>query len=160
MEPQEVGEILNEYFALVFTKEKDPMTDAEVRDECVNTLVNVNILKEEVLGILKCVKVDKSPRPDAIYPRLLREARKEIAEALADIFTSSLTTGEVPEDRRLTNLVPLYKKGSRDNPGNYRPVSLTSVVRELLEKILRDKVFAHLEENGFISDRQHGFVQG
>eukprot|EP00061_Rhincodon_typus_P016135 g44188.t1 len=48
MESQEVGEILNEYFVLVFTKEKD-MIDAEVRDECANTLQKVNILTDEVL---------------------------------------------------------------------------------------------------------------
>eukprot|EP00061_Rhincodon_typus_P000977 g13342.t1 len=103
---------------MVFTKEKDT-TDVEVRDECVNTLENVNMLKEEVFGILSCIKVDKSPGPDGIYPRFLREAREEIAGALADIFTSSLTTGEVPECRRLANVVPLFKEGSRDNPGNY-----------------------------------------
>eukprot|EP00061_Rhincodon_typus_P003219 g19566.t1 len=95
-EPQEVGKILNKYFVLVFAVEKD-MTDVDIRDECVNTLENVSILKEEVLGILNCIKVDKSPGPDGIYPRLLREAREEIAGALADIFTSSLTTSEVPE---------------------------------------------------------------
>ena len=63
-------EIVNEYFVSVFTKEKD-MTDVEVRDRCVNALENVNISKEEVLGILNCFKVNKSPRLDGIYPRLL-----------------------------------------------------------------------------------------
>eukprot|EP00061_Rhincodon_typus_P014606 g41725.t1 len=93
VEPQEVGEILNEYFVTVFTKKKD-MTDVELRDECVDTLEKVNILKEEVLGMLNCIKVDKSPGPDGIYCRLLREAKEEVAGALADIFRSFLTTGE------------------------------------------------------------------
>eukprot|EP00061_Rhincodon_typus_P004261 g22149.t1 len=159
IEPLLVGEILNEYFASVFNKEKD-MTYAEVRDECANTLENVNILKEEVLGILNCIKIDKSPGLDGIYPRFLREAREDIAGAIADIFTSSLTTGDVPEDWRLANVVPLFKKGCRDNPGNYRPVNLTSVVGKLLGKILRDMIYGHLEKNGLVSDRQHGFVQG
>eukprot|EP00061_Rhincodon_typus_P005511 g25104.t1 len=118
MEPQEVGDILNEYFVSVFPEEKD-MTDVEVRDEGVNTLQNVSILKEEFLGIPNCIKVDKSPGPDGIYPRLLHEAKEEIAGALADIFTSCLNTDEVPEDWRLANVVPLFRKGSRDNPGNY-----------------------------------------
>ena len=71
-----------------------------------------------------------------------------------------MATGEVPEDWRIANVVPLFKKGSRDNPGNYRPVSLTSVVGKLLEKILRDGIYSHLETNGLIGDRQHGFVKG
>eukprot|EP00061_Rhincodon_typus_P003667 g20667.t1 len=159
MEPQEVEEILNKYFVLVFTKEKD-MSDIEVRDEFVNTVENVNVLKEEFLGILNCIKVDKSPGPDGMYPRLLREAREEIVGALTDIFTSPLTTGEVPEDWRLANVVPLFKKGNRDNPGNYRPVSLTSVVGKLLEKILRHRKYAYFLENGLVSEMQHGFVRG
>ena len=84
----------------------------------------------------------------------------EIAEALTEIFISSLATGEVPEDWRIANVVPLFKKGIRDNPGNYRPVSLTSVVGKLLEKILRDRIYSHLETNGLIGDRQHGSVKG
>ena len=60
--------------------------------------------------------MDKSPGPDRIYPRILRKARKEIAEALAKIFVSSLAMGEVPEDWRVANVVPLFKKGRRDNP--------------------------------------------
>eukprot|EP00061_Rhincodon_typus_P009067 g32253.t1 len=115
IEPQEVGEILNEYFVLVFTEEKD-MTDVEVRDEYVNTLKNVSILKEEVLGILNCIKV---------------------------------------KFWRLANVVPSFKKGNRDNPANHRLVSLTSVVEKFLEKILRDKIYEHLEENGLVSDQQH-----
>eukprot|EP00061_Rhincodon_typus_P002622 g18031.t1 len=67
---------------------------------------------------------------------------------------------EVPEDWRIADFVPLLKKGSTDNPGNYRSVSLTSMVGKLLEKILRDKIYVHLEANGLISDRQHGFVLG
>ncbi|XP_072897849.1 myoneurin isoform X2 [Hemitrygon akajei] len=52
---------------------------------------------------------------------LLREAREVIAGALTNIFVSTLATGEVPEDWRVANVVPLFKKGTRDNPGNYRP---------------------------------------
>ena len=131
VEPKEVGENLNEYFVLVLTKEKD-ITDVEVRDRCVNALENVNISKEELSSILNCVKVDKSPGPGGIYPRLLWEAREEIAGALTDIFTSSLTTGEVPEDWKMANVVPLFKKGSRNNSGNSRPVSLMSVMGKLI----------------------------
>eukprot|EP00061_Rhincodon_typus_P012843 g38839.t1 len=67
--------------------------------------------------------------------------------------------GVVPEDWRIPDIVPLFKKGIRDNPGNYRPVNFTLVVGKLLEKILKDKIYKHLEANGLLSDRQHGFVQ-
>jgi len=61
-------------------------------------------------------KVDKSRGPDRVYPKILGEPREEIGETMAKIFQSSIATGEVPEDWREANIVPLFKKGSRDNP--------------------------------------------
>eukprot|EP00061_Rhincodon_typus_P001457 g14842.t1 len=91
-------------------------------------LGHFEIKKEVVLRALKGIKVDKSPGPDGIYPRLVREAREEIAGALTKTFVSSLANVEVLEDWRVANVVPVFKKGNRDNPRNYRLLSLTSVV--------------------------------
>eukprot|EP00061_Rhincodon_typus_P015388 g43029.t1 len=158
VEPDDVGEVLNEYFVSVFTKEKELVED-DVREGSVEYQSQVAIKKERVLCILKSMKVDRSPGPDGIYPRILTEAREQIAGALTGIFVSSLATGEVPEDWKIANVVALFKKGSRDNPTNYKPVSLILVVGKLLGKILGEKIYSHLEANGHISDRQHGFVR-
>eukprot|EP00061_Rhincodon_typus_P015237 g42800.t1 len=83
-------------------------------------LGHFEIKKEVVLDYLKSIKVDKYRGPDGIYTSLLREARKEIAGALTKIFVTLLATGEVPEDWRVAHVVPLFKKGNRDSPGNYR----------------------------------------
>ena len=113
-----------------------------------------------MLEVLKRIKVDKSPGPDEVYPRTLWEAREEIAGPLAEIFESSIVTGEVPEDWRVANIVPLFKKGCRKKPGNDRPVNLMSVVGKLLEGILRDRIYRHLKRQGLIRDSQHDFVSG
>ncbi|XP_062907777.1 ubiquitin-conjugating enzyme E2 G2 isoform X1 [Mobula hypostoma] len=159
LEAVEVSEILNEYFSSVFTKERE-LEDSEDNMSVVDVLEHVGIKGEEVLELLKYIRMDKSPGPDGILPRLLHEVREEIADSLARIFMSSLSTGMVLEDWREANVVPLFKKGSRDSPGNYRPVSLTSVVGKLLEKILKDRIYGHLENHGLIRDSQHGFVKG
>eukprot|EP00061_Rhincodon_typus_P009258 g32627.t1 len=83
-----------------------------------------------------------------------------IRQELESVDRRRLFEGVVPEDWRIANVVPLFKNGSRDNPGNYKPVSLTSVVGKLLEKIVRDKIYKHLEANRLINDKQHGFVRG
>ena len=62
-----------------------------------------------------------------------------ITGAVARILVSSLATGEVPEDWSLGSDVPLFKKGNRENPGNYRRVTLTSVVGKLLEPLKHRK---------------------
>ncbi|MDZ1603208.1 reverse transcriptase family protein, partial [Klebsiella pneumoniae] len=61
---------------------------------------------------------------------------------------------------REANVVPLFKKGNKNNPGNYRPVSLTSVVGKVMEKVLKDRIAEHLERHCLIRDSQHGFVKG
>ena len=58
---------------------------------------------------------------------------------------------------KLANVTPLFKKGDKSNPGDYRPISLTSVVCKLMESILRDKIVKFLEKNIIIRHSQHGF---
>ena len=82
-----------------------------------------------------------------------------IAKPLADIFSASFEQGVIPADWRKANVSPIHKKGRKDSPNNYRPVSLTSVPCKIMESIVRDAVVEHLETNTLISDHQHGFVQ-
>ncbi|XP_067858625.1 interferon-induced protein with tetratricopeptide repeats 5-like [Heptranchias perlo] len=130
-------EVLNEYFASVFTKEEDA-ANVTIKEEAVEKLDRIKIDKEEALKRLAALKVEKSPGPDGMHPRLLREVRVEIAETLATIFQSSLNMGVVPEDRRIANVTSLFKKGEREKPDNYRPVSLMSLVEKLLETLEGD----------------------
>ena len=58
------------------------------------------------------------------------------------------------------NIAPVFKKRSKDEPGIYRPVILTSVPRKILESVMRDSIVSHLETNDLILDSQHGFCQG
>eukprot|EP00061_Rhincodon_typus_P006061 g26292.t1 len=112
-------ELLSEYFTSVFTVEKD-MEARELEEINSDILKSVDITEEVVLEILKCIKVDKTLRPDQAYPRTLWEAGEVIARLLAEIFVSSLATGEVLEDWRLANMVP-FKKDGKEKPWNYRP---------------------------------------
>eukprot|EP00061_Rhincodon_typus_P004849 g23569.t1 len=110
MELQEMRAILNEYFASMFAVEKD-MEDIEHAKINSDILKCIHITEEEVLDVLKHIKVDKSPGPDQVYPRTLWEARELIAGPLAEIVVSLIATDEVPEDWRLANMVPLFKTG-------------------------------------------------
>ncbi|KAK4816775.1 hypothetical protein QYF61_022887 [Mycteria americana] len=72
----------------------------------------------------------------------------------------SWLTGEVPVDWRLANVTPIFKKGWKEDPGNYRPVSLTSVPGKLMEQIILSAITRHLEDNQGIKPSQHGFRKG
>ena len=67
--------------------------------------------------------------------------------------------GSVPEDWRVANVTPIFKKGAKGDPGNYRPVSLTSVPCRIMEACLKDNIVDHLSRNKLIKDSQHGFMK-
>jgi len=73
------------------------------------------------------------------------------------VFKKSLSQGDVPSGWREANIVPIFKKGSKTQCSNYRPVALTSVCCKVLESILRDDIVNHLEGNKLLNNSQHGF---
>ena len=91
---------------------------------------------------------------------MLKELAHEMAEPLRRIFNRSLNEGEVPEDWKTATVTPIYKKGAKSNPGNYRPFSLTSLPCRILESIIKDDLMEHLNQNNLINGSQHSFMQG
>ena len=100
----------------------------------------------------------KSPGHNELHPRVIKELVEELSEPLSIIFVKSWKTGEVPDDWRRAN-VPIFKKHKKEEPGNYRPVSLASIPGEILEQIIKNSICKHLENNAVITRSQHGFVK-
>ncbi|TRZ10099.1 hypothetical protein HGM15179_017010 [Zosterops borbonicus] len=85
------------------------------------------IQEEAARELLSHLDVHKSMGPDGIHPREMKELADELAKPLSIIYNQSCLTGEVPDDWKLANVTPIHKKGGKEDPSNYRPVSLTSV---------------------------------
>ncbi|GAB0207638.1 mitochondrial enolase superfamily member 1 [Grus japonensis] len=79
---------------------------------------------------------------------------------LSIIFERSWRTGEVPEDWRKASVIPIFKKGRKEDPGNYRPVSLTSIPGKVMEQLILGVINKHVEEKKVIGSGQHGFTKG
>ena len=160
-ENSRIAELLNSFFSSVFTSE-----------DCVNRptpenlyggdspLHNVDITKEKVKKKITGMRVTAAPGPDKISPRFLKDVADIVASPLCLIFRKSLSEGAVPEDWRRANVTPIFKKGSKADVGNYRPVSLTSVLCKAMEGILKDAIMDHLISNELLGQSQHGFLAG
>ena len=107
------------------------------------------------------LKKTKLPGPDDIFPRILKDCREQLDEPITRIFKNSLDTGIVPRLWRQANVVPIFKKGIRQKVvTTYRPISLTSVVRKMLEAIIARAIRKHLDNHKLIKHSQHGFRKG
>ena len=152
--------ILNSYFGSVFTREIEDKGLPEVTSKIThnkNHITRIKLTKDMVFNKLKSIKPNKAPGVDEIVPRILLENAAVLSEPLFYIFEESLSHGCVPLDWKKANVTPIFKKGAKDLPNNYRPISLTSQVCKILESIIRDNIIRHLKENCLINPTQHGF---
>ena len=92
-----------------------------------------------------------------LHPRILSALENKLARPLTHIFNNSVETGIIPEDWKSANMTAIHKKRSRQEPGNYRPISLTPVVCKTTERLVKGRLIIHLEMNNLIGDSQHGF---
>ena len=107
---------------------------------------------------IKKMKDNKSLGVDGIPPKLLKEIVEQICTPLAKVFNLSLEEGIVPSEWKEANIT-LFKKGSRNKPENYRPVSLTSVVCKFIETLIRDHMVEFLVKHKLINTFQHGYLK-
>ncbi|KAK4829460.1 hypothetical protein QYF61_004678 [Mycteria americana] len=158
---EEWAEVLNAAFGSVFNSKTScsPGTQApELEDRQQNEAPIIQ--GEMVSDLLHDLDTHKSMEPDGIHRRALRELAEVLTKALSILYQQSWLTGEVPVDWGLANVVPIYKKGQKEDPGSYRPVSLTSVPGKLMEQIILSAITRHVQDNQVIRPSQHGLMKG
>ena len=117
----------------------------------------ISFSEEEVYHELCKIDVKKASATDGFHGRLLKEAAPFFAKSLTKLFAKSLATGCLTKYWRVANITPIHKKASRHQPGNYRPVSLTSLVVKIMEIIVASKTRTFLAECGSLIPLQYGF---
>ena len=108
------------------------------------------------------LQIDESSSvgPDGIHPMLLRQCASQLAHPLTIIFNKSIQESSVPKRWKSSVITPIYKKGIRCDPLNYRPISINSTCGKELERIVCKHLREYLESNSLLTEHQFGFRSG
>ena len=151
---------LNKYFASVFTTENLKNMPSIKKPSKYPDMPDILVTEPGVQTQLQNLNSKKSMGPDGISPRVLKELSSEISPVLTYIFNKSLKTGEIPIDWKLANIFALHKKGPKNLPENYRPISLTCICSKIMEHIVYSSISRFLSLNNILVPNQHGFRPG
>lgn len=110
-----------------------------------------------IVSQLQSLNPRKSSGLDGLSPLFLRDAAGMIKQPVAHIVNLSILTETVPEGMKHARVTPLYKKGSRQDPGNYRPVSVLNILSKILERTVYVQLSGYLNNSGLLYDFQSGF---
>lgn len=113
-----------------------------------------------VLNLLLGLDTKKACGPDNIPNQFFKRYAQWCSRYLGIIFRKSLSTFKLPEDWKIAKIIPIHKSGDKSIETNFRPISLTSTACKLLEHIILKHLTVFLEQEGILSNNQHGFRQG
>ena len=157
-DPLTMSNILQDQYIKAFSNpdsgdQTQPMpdtTDVPVFDD-------VKITTKEIIAAIDEISPYSAPGPDKIPAILIKECKNEIAPALTILWQKSLDTGQIPSELLKQTIIPIFKKENKSLASNYRPISLTSHLIKIFERVLRYQLIKHLESNNLITQHQHGF---
>ena len=148
-------------FSEIYTSENDADTDfdfANIGQNSDNVSLNRDFTASEIeRGILK-LKNSKSPGFDGIQNEYIKLAKEKMIPVYVSLFNLILRSAAIPEQWSIAKIKPIYKnKGDRNDPDNYRPISLISCLGKLFTSLLSDRLSSFLEDNVILNSNQAGF---
>ena len=121
------------------------------------SMPDIDISTSGIAKLLSNLNVSKAAGQNSLRPVVLKELGQVIAPAISIIFQVSLDSGTVPSDRKKAQVCPLFKKGDKTDPANYRPISLTCILCKTMEHIIASNLCKHFNQHNILYDLQHGF---
>ena len=159
-DPEKIANILQQQYKSVFS---NPDIETDINIESPNLeekISDLEITEEDFVKAINLMPANSAGGPDKFPACILKECKYELAKPLMLIWRKSLDTGIIPQQFLQQTTIPIYKKNSKAKAENYRPVSLTSHLIKLIERILRKKLVEFIEQNNLITKEQYGFRSG
>ena len=154
--PVDKANTLNKHFANISKIENPPPLPEEIRPNF--SLDNITITEQDVKDQLHALNTSKPSGPDEIAPKLLKTLGTELIKPLTLLFNKSISLGQVPSQWKMANISAIFKgKGDNQDPSNYRPISITSCIGKMLEKIIFKYLYNYLDSFQILTKFQSGF---
>jgi len=161
-DPKDMGSLLQTQYSKVFSNPN--MVDP---DEATKNIPSVDYSIDDmpfsvsdILDAIKDMSAFSAAGPDKFPVAILKECGELLAPIIHKLWCASLETGIIAEKFKSQAVIPIFKGGSKAIPANYRPVSLTSHIIKLFERVVRKKMISFIEEHNLIHPKQHGFRKG
>ena len=160
--PTEIANMFNRYFYSVFQPSDsniDEIDFSESNCDQTSTIASIVLTTEEIYHVLSNLDENKATGPDKIPAALLKNCASSISKSLCELFNKSLASGKLPDEWKLSHIIPIPKKCPNDEVTNYRPISLLSVVSKVLERCIYNQLIVHVSSQlhhlqfGFLRDR-------
>ena len=151
------AQALSDQFCSVFTRDTPETADLRAEGPSYPPILDLHINTPGIAKLLQGLNPSKASGPDEIPGRLLKCLANELAPAITCLFRQSISTGMLPKEWKSAWITPVFKKGSRSDPANYRPVSLTCILCKLLEHVICTHIRGHLDKHGILTPANHGF---
>ena len=156
-DPATTAGILSEQFCSVFTVDKPETANISLEGPSYPPQDLLHVTEAGVHKLLKNLNPGKASGLDEIPTHLLKELADDITPVVTSIIRQTLNQGSPLDVWRDASVIPVFKKGGRSDPANYRPVSLTCIVCKLAEHILCTHIRGHLHDKGILTPANHGF---
>ena len=118
-----------------------------------------SITVKEIRDAIAKIKTTKGFGKDNISCYFLKLAMPFIEKLLADLFNTSIETSQFPDLWKSARVTPIFKEGDKAEMSNYRPISALPVIARLFEKRIANKLYQHMNDNGYFSSEQSGFLR-
>lgn len=161
--PDKIAENFNQYFSTIGANlaasidSNDGEFEQYVKGSGSQFQSFKSVSGNEVLKLLSGLSKSKATGIDKVSGRMLKAAAPVISRSLSCIFNNSIKTCCFPDDWKIARVIPLFKKGERSLPENYRPISILPVISKIMEKIIFNQLYEYLMQNNLISKHQFGF---
>ena len=117
------------------------------------------VSENKILKHLEKLSANKATGLDGIPSRFVRDSASLIASPLAHV-NLSIIQGSFPDDLKSARVIPLYKKSVKTEVGNYKPVSVLSIISKIFERVIYDQVEGYLNDKNLLYGYQSGFRRG